>query len=223
MALRPARGRAIRPIAVVAVVLALAAGCQGDSSAPRPDATSSGSPLAGPARAGLTAPAGSAAADPRQRLAVRSYQAYLRQQAAALPARLDRDLETLRQAVARLRVTPTMMATGITRLVDEAIAEKLPGAEDRYARTDLADLAGNVQGAEAGYTFVRSVLTGRDAGLTRVVDRRFAAVDRTLARYGAATGYRPYPALSPADKLLLQSQLSALAESLSALPGLLTR
>jgi iron uptake system component EfeO len=307
MATKPGRARAIHRIGTIAVVLALSAGCQSDSPAPRPDATPSGSPVADPARAGLSAPPRTTAADARRRLAVRSFQAYLRQQAAALPARarpftdavragdvtaakksfaagrtsweriqwvalllpeldrridaraddfagpaatawtgwhrlelilwtrnstagaapladrLDRDLGALHQAVARLRVTPAMMATGITRLVDEAIAEKLPGAEDRYARTDLADLAGNVQGAEAGYTIARPVLAGRDATLARVVDRRFAAVDRTLARYRGAAGYRPYPALSPADRLLLEGQLSALAESLSTLPGLFTR
>jgi iron uptake system component EfeO len=143
--------------------------------------------------------------------------------AAPLADRLDRDLQTLSRAVARLRVTPALMANGVTRLVDEAIAEKLPGAEDRHAHTDLADLAGNVQGAEAGYTIARPVLAVRDPTTTRVIDTRFAAVERTLARYRTAAGYRPYPALSPADRLLLEAQLSALAESLSALPGLVTR
>lgn len=143
--------------------------------------------------------------------------------AAPLADRLDRDLETLRQAVPRRQVTPAMMASGITRLVDEAIAEKLPGVEDGYAHTDLADLAGNIQGAEAGYAFARPVLAGLDAGLVRVLDGRFAAVDRTLARYRGAAGYRPYPVVSPADRLLLPARLSTLAEGLAALPALVRR
>lgn len=143
--------------------------------------------------------------------------------AAPLTDRLDRDVEELHRAVARLPVTSALMANSVTRLVDEAIAEKLPGAEDRYAGTDLADLAGNVQGAEAGYAIARPILTARAATLAPVIDRRFAAVGATLARYRTAAGYRAYPALSPADRLRLQGELSALAESLSALPGLLTR
>jgi iron uptake system component EfeO len=143
--------------------------------------------------------------------------------AAALATQLDRDLELLRKAVLTLPITPETMAAGIERLVEETIAEKLPGAEDRYSRVDLADLAANVQGAEAGYSTARPVLTTRDAALTRLLDRQFAAVDHTIAKYRTPAGYRPYPALSAADRTLLQSQLSALAETLSGLSGVFER
>lgn len=80
-----------------------------------------------------------------------------------------------------------MMANGFTRLVDEAIADKLPGVEDAYAHTDLADLAGNVQGAEAGYTIVRPALAVRDAGVVRIVDGRFAGAAAMAASDGSMT------------------------------------
>jgi iron uptake system component EfeO len=139
--------------------------------------------------------------------------------AAALANQLDRDLELLRKAVLTLHVTPDTMAAGITRLVEEAITEKLPGAEDRYSRVDLADLAANLQGARAGYSTARPVLTTRNAALTRVLDSQFARVDHTITKYRTPAGYRPYPALSAADRTLLQSQLGALAETLGGLSG----
>ncbi|HEY6746762.1 MAG TPA: EfeM/EfeO family lipoprotein [Mycobacteriales bacterium] len=143
--------------------------------------------------------------------------------AAPLADRLDRDLESLRQAVPRLRITPVIMATGITRLVEEALETKVPGAEDRYSGTDLADLAANLEGAEAAYGFARPVVAGRDPALARLLDREFAAVGLVVGRYRAAAGYRPYPALSPADGMLLRSRLGVLAESLSRLSAVFAR
>ncbi|HEY7103070.1 MAG TPA: imelysin family protein [Mycobacteriales bacterium] len=143
--------------------------------------------------------------------------------AASLATRLDRDLELLRKAVPTLDISPKLMAAGIARLVDEAITEKLPGAEDRYSRVDLADLAANLQGARAGYATLAPVLAARDADATRLLDRQFAAVDRTIGRYRTPTGYRPYPALATADRALLRSQLSALAETLTLLSAAVER
>jgi iron uptake system component EfeO len=135
--------------------------------------------------------------------------------AAPYANRLDRDLALLSRTVSTLPITPSLMAAQITRLVEEAIAEKLPGSEDRYSRTDLADLAGNLQGAQAGYTAARPVLVVRDAALTRLLDRQFAAANRMIGKYRTAGGYRPYPALSASDRAALQAQLSMLAESLA--------
>jgi iron uptake system component EfeO len=143
--------------------------------------------------------------------------------AAPLADRLDRDLESLRRAVPGLRITPAVLATGMTRLVEEAIEAKLPGAEDRWSRTDLADLAANLEGAHAAYGIARPVLAARDPALARLLDRRFAGVDRVLGRYRTAAGYRPYPALAPADGMRLGSGLNALAESLSRLSGTFAR
>lgn len=141
--------------------------------------------------------------------------------AAPYANRLDRDLEELARAVPRLAITAPIMAAGIERLVEDAISEKLPGTEDRYARTDLADLAGNIDGARAGYSFARPVLRARNPALAALLDGQFAAVDRTIAKYRTSNAYRAYPALSAADKLLLQGQLTTLAETLADVPSVL--
>jgi iron uptake system component EfeO len=143
--------------------------------------------------------------------------------AVPLADRLDRDLESVRRTVPTLSITPKRMAAGIERQMEEAIAEKLPGAEDRYSRTDLADLAGNIQGAQAGYAAARPLLLSRDPARARLLDRQFATVERTLGKYRTAAGYRPYPALSTTDRAALQAQLTSLAETLSALSAILTR
>jgi iron uptake system component EfeO len=143
--------------------------------------------------------------------------------AAPYADRLDHDLGNLNRAVATLTITPKIMADSIERLAEEAIAQKLPGAEDRYSRTDLADLAGNLQGIEAGYAAARPVLVVRNAELTRQLERQLTAVDRTLGKYRTPAGYRPYEALSAADHLTLQAELSTLAETLAQMSGALER
>ena len=135
--------------------------------------------------------------------------------------RLDRDLAQLTRAVAGLVITAPVMAAGIARQVEEAISEKLPGTEDRWARTDLADLAANIEGARAGYGFARPVLAARDPDRAALVDRQFAAVDRTIGRYRIGSAYRAYPALSATDKGTLQAQLTTLAEHLADIPSTL--
>jgi iron uptake system component EfeO len=133
--------------------------------------------------------------------------------------RLDRDLAQLDRAVPGLVITAPIMTACIERLVEDAISEKLPGIEDRYARTDLSDLAANIEGARAGYSFTRPVLSARDPALVALLDGQFAAAGRTIAKYRTSTGYRPYPALSAIDKLTLRAQLNTLAESLAQLPS----
>ena len=143
--------------------------------------------------------------------------------AAPLANRLDRDLELLQEAVPTFPITPKVIATGIARLVEEAIAEKLPGAEDRYSRLDLADLAGNVQGAEAGYSAVRPALAVRQAALTQLLDGQFSRIDRIINKYRTSAGYRPYPALAAADRAVLRAQLGTLAETITRLPAVFER
>lgn len=133
--------------------------------------------------------------------------------------RLDRDLRQLERAVPGLMITAAIMTAGIERLVEEAISEKLAGTEDRYSRTDLADLAGNIEGARAGYSFARPVLAARKPALAALLDGQFAAVDRTIAKYRSSNAYRAYPALSPPDKLTLQVRLTALADTLANVPA----
>jgi iron uptake system EfeUOB component EfeO/EfeM len=66
-------------------------------------------------------------------------------------------------------------------------------------------------------------LAAHDAALARTLDGRFAALDHTVSRYRTSAGYRPYPALSPADRTLMGSQLSVLAEALTGLSAVLDR
>ena len=139
-----------------------------------------------------------------------------------LADQLDADLGTLQTQLETVDITPKAVALGAGELIEEVSKGKITGEEDRYARTDLWDFAANVEGAKAAYGVFKPVLAAKDAALVKALDDRFAAVEASLQPYQVdGGGYRPYPALEPADKTRMQAQLGALSEELAKLPAAL--
>jgi iron uptake system component EfeO len=92
------------------------------------------------------------------------------------------------------------------------------GEEERYSHTDLADFAANVEGAQQAYRTVRGLAKAQDASLVRTLDRRFAALEDELARYGSVEkGFRGYDSLSRSDVKALSDEVNAVSEPLSEL------
>jgi iron uptake system component EfeO len=89
------------------------------------------------------------------------------------------------------------------------------GNEQRWARTDLDDLATAVGSAHAAYAALRPGV--RDPGLTAMLDARFAAVTAVLDTYRRGPGYADYATVTAAQRRQLATQLDALAEPVSQL------
>jgi iron uptake system component EfeO len=134
---------------------------------------------------------------------------------------LDKDIATLATKIQTVPITAKAAALGAGELVDEAAKGKITGEEDRYSHTDFYDFAGNIDGAKAVLTAFQSVLSAKDKSLSTTLDGQFGAVAATLAPYRDGDGWKPYTALTAADKTKLQGQLASLAESLSKLPAAL--
>jgi iron uptake system component EfeO len=105
-------------------------------------------------------------------------------------------------------------------LLREVSTSEITGEEDRYAHTDLSDLAASVEGASMAFAAVRSLLAATDAQLAADVDARFVDVDRALAAHADATdpighGYQLHDALTADDTRALATAIDALAEPLS--------
>ncbi|MDH2445338.1 imelysin family protein [Amnibacterium sp. CER49] len=110
------------------------------------------------------------------------------------------------------------ISNGAIGLLDEIAASKVTGEEEVYSHTDLADFAANVEGAQVAYRAVRGLAEGQDAALVRTLDRRFAALEDALARYGSAgAGFRSYDSLSKSDVKALSDGVNAVSEPLSEL------
>lgn len=102
-------------------------------------------------------------------------------------------------------------------LIDLAVVTALPGFENRWADTDVADLAARVEGSQAAAEALRPLLTHIDPALQAALDRRYAAAFAVLDTHRVDGGYRLHSALTPADLKGIADALDALGEPASRL------
>ena len=126
---------------------------------------------------------------------------------------LDLDVLALRQVVGRASYRPVDVAKTANDLLTACVVTMVTGAEERWAHTDLDDLAAAVGAAHAAYAALRPTLV--DPGLTATIDARFAAVGRALAPYWRDDGYVDYTTVTAAERRQLAVALDALAEPVS--------
>ena len=141
--------------------------------------------------------------------------------AAPFADQLDADLARLRTEIQTLEIPPGAVALGAAELIEEVSEGKITGEEDRYSGTDLWDFAANVDGADRVVNALAPALSLRDAELLRAADAGIAEIRAGLEPYRDGAGWKPYSTLTDADRQRLQAQLAALAEKLSAIPGVL--
>jgi iron uptake system component EfeO len=135
---------------------------------------------------------------------------------------LDRDLVTLETTLAGAPITARAVTVGAGELIGEVGRRKLAGAEDRYSHTDIWDVAANIDGCRAALLVFEPALSRTDKALLGRLRGQFVAVDASLRPYQLTVGgWRPFTALTAADRARLRTQLATLAASLAALPAAL--
>ena len=140
----------------------------------------------------------------------------------AVADRLQADVAELQGRIKALPVPPAAMIGGAATLLEEVSATKISGEEDRYSGTDLSDFQANVEGAQKIVGLIGPLVAKRDADLLARTDANFQMVVGVLAKYRRADGsFQSYSALTEADRKALQGPVSALAEDLSRLSGVL--
>lgn len=149
--------------------------------------------------------------------------------------RLDADLATLEAELSEVEITPLVMARGSAELIDEVAQGKITGEEDRYSKTDLFDIAANVEGARRALELLSPALAAADPELLARIQTRFDALEGTLRPLRAAEGWVPYcraddpypsdicttTTVSPETVDALIANANALAEDLALVPGAL--
>ncbi len=113
------------------------------------------------------------------------------------------------------------MVGGAAGLIEEVAASKISGEEDRYSRTDLWDFQANVDGAQKIVNLLRPLLEKADKPLLQKIDANFNTVDSVLAKYRTKEGYESYEKLTDADRNAMKGPITALAEDLAQLRGVL--
>ena len=139
---------------------------------------------------------------------------------AALADKLDKDLATLQTKMKSVEITPKAVALGAGELIEEVSEGKINGEEDRYSHTDLSDFDANQLGAKRAYGYFRPIVEKKDKALATAIDQGFANVDESLEPYEVSEGvFKPFSALTAADKQKMQSQLATLSENLAKVPA----
>lgn len=128
---------------------------------------------------------------------------------------LMQDVHLLRAKVETVDVTPELLVTGATDLLNEVSTSKVTGEEDRYSHTDLYDFAANVQGAEKIYQLLNPSLMKQDEALSKEIAARFEDVNALLEAKKTEKGYVLYTDLSKTDVKQLSQAINELAEPLS--------
>ena len=146
----------------------------------------------------------------------------LRPDSARVADRLVTDVETLRTRILALQPGPAEVGTTAKELLDQITISKISGAEDPYSRTDLADLAANVEGSRDAVAVLRPVIDQKDAPLGTLLDQRFAALEGLLAGYRTGTGYRSSATLTDTDRKKIIDAVDAVGEPVSTVGGVVT-
>ncbi len=131
------------------------------------------------------------------------------------------DVQDLQKRISELAFPPSKVVGGAAGLIEEVAATKISGEEDRYSHTDLWDFQANVDGAQKIVDLLRPQLQKNNAELLAKVDANFKKVDTILAKYRTKDGFETYDKLTDADRNALKGPVTALAEDLAQLRGVL--
>ncbi|CNC22028.1 ferrous iron transport periplasmic protein EfeO%2Ccontains peptidase-M75 domain and (frequently) cupredoxin-like domain [Yersinia frederiksenii] len=134
---------------------------------------------------------------------------------------LYQDTLELQKRISGLTFAPSKVVGGAAGLIEEVAASKISGEEDRYSRTDLWDFQANVDGAQKIVNLLRPLLEKANKPLLEKIDTNFKTVDSILAKYRTKDGYESYEKLTDADRTAMKGPITALAEDLAQLRGVL--
>ena len=138
-------------------------------------------------------------------------------QAAALAATQDllRNIQDLKQRVGVETLPVAKLVQSADDSIELILSTKLGGDENRYSRSDVSDIAANIEGARRIATALLPFLSEKTNILLK---QQFAEPDAVLAHYWDSQGrYASYEKLTAADKQQLYAGLTILAESLAQL------
>lgn len=134
---------------------------------------------------------------------------------------LYKDVLDLQTRISELAFPPGKVVGGAADLIEEVASSKISGEEDRYSRTDLWDFQANVDGSQKIVDLLRPQLSKANPELLAKVDDNFKRVDTILAKYRTKDGFESYEKLTDADRKALKGPITALAEDLALLRGVL--
>lgn len=140
---------------------------------------------------------------------------------AVFAKQLMKDIERLDELVQQVQLTPEQMVAGSMELLNEAGISKITGEEERYSRSDLVDLAANVEGSKAVYLTVKSALVSKHSELTEKLDKQFEEFEIALNQYREGDTFIAYDKLNEKRIRELSDKLLSLSGTMSQIAKVL--
>lgn len=100
-----------------------------------------------------------------------------------LAAELLKNVKRLQTVAATLTYRPEDLANGAADLLEEVLSSKITGEEEAFSHYDLVDFAGNVEGAQQAFAFLKPAMKKIDPALTKQITQRFKAVNDMLEQF----------------------------------------
>jgi iron uptake system component EfeO len=138
-----------------------------------------------------------------------------------LADQLDAAIARLESTMDTTTIPASAIPSGAAELIEEVSEGKLTGEEDRYSGTDLWDFAANVVGSRHAFEALKPALQAKNPELVTKIEAGFAGIQGQLQAYAEGSGYRPYRALTDADKARMKTTLAGLSENLAEVAGAL--
>lgn len=136
-----------------------------------------------------------------------------------LASELQTNVGKLDKLTKELTYKPEDLANGAADLLEEVENTKITGEEEAFSHYDLADFAGNVEGALQAFAYLKPGLEKIDPELTKQISAQFDAVHNLLNDYRDSSipgGFKYYTEeLKNSDGKKLSRAIQALHEPMS--------
>lgn len=135
--------------------------------------------------------------------------------------RLVSDLKALKKRLAEVKLDPALQMD-VPKDMSRQLAEgKIVHGEDRYAQTDLQDIAANFEGIAKVTGLLQSVVQPVDPDLTEAIDAKVAAIAAELDALRTEDGFPSYDEVDEAARNSLAQAFNELATTLDRLSAVI--
>lgn len=140
----------------------------------------------------------------------------------AIADKLDTDVATLRDGIHKTDISADEFLKGASALMLEVGNRNTSQDEDAFSHTDLYDIAGNVEGAEKGFTLLEPAISARDSALADQIKQKFTAADGLVAKFKQGDTYPDFTTVSAADRQAIGNAIKEAGQSLGQVGSVLT-
>lgn len=134
---------------------------------------------------------------------------------------LVKDTEELASKVQAIELDAKTMVAGAIELINEAATSKITGEEEIFSKTDLVDLAANINGSKTVYLAIIPALNEHNPDLASKLDKQFQDMEAMLLKHQKSGEFVAYDQLTTDQIREISDKLSQLSELMTQTAAIL--